>query len=91
MAPFLAKILVESGNEVPDFLEEFKPEEGAPLDFDDDSGDEENEPVQENGTAEDDGADGEDWGGAPATDAAVPAPADDSWGGSNNAHATAAW
>lgn len=37
MAPFLAKILTENGQEVPDFLEEYKPAEGAVIDFEDES------------------------------------------------------
>lgn len=92
MAPFLAKILVESGNEVPDFLEEFKPEAGAPIDFDDDSDDEEEEPVQANGAGEVD-ADGDEWGGAPAVDAGKPAAvADDSWGAqANGSGPVASW
>lgn len=60
MAEFLAKILVESGNDVPDFLEEHKPEAGAPLDFDDDSGVEENAPMEVNG-GEQDESEGEGW------------------------------
>ena len=75
LAPFLAKILVENGWEVPDFLEEYKPTEGKELDFNDDSGDEENEPVggatQVNG--DDDGA----WGAGPAQAAPV---VEEAWG-----------
>jgi len=67
MAPFLAKILVETGNAVPDFLEQFKPAVDEPIDFDDDSGDEENDALvadQTNGDA------GDAWG-ATETDTAV--------------------
>lgn len=41
LAPFLAKILIENGQEVPDFLESYKPADGEPLDFEDASEDEE--------------------------------------------------
>ncbi len=81
MAPFLAKILVENKWDVPDFLEEYKPAEGEELDFNDDSGDEENEPL--NGAAEANGGDNA-WGGAPAQAAA---PAEDAWGSAGNAAA----
>ena len=69
LAPFLAKILVENNWEVPDFLEEYKPTEGEELDFNDASGDEENETVPGDGqtTSEDSGA----WGSA-AEPAAAP-------------------
>ena len=74
MAPFLAKILVENKWEVPDFLEEYKPADGAELNFEDDSGDEENEPL--NGAGQTNSGDGDSWG-APSTEA--PAPVEDSW------------
>ena len=37
LAPSLVKVLLECSQEVPDFLQEHIPEEGAPLDFDDDT------------------------------------------------------
>lgn len=86
MAPFLAKILVESGNQVPDFLQEYKPGEGMPIDFDDDSGNEENEPAHANGAAEDDEEGG--WGNGPVP--AAPIAADDSWGASTTAQTNGA-
>lgn len=87
MAPFLAKILVESGNQVPDFLQEYKPEDGVPLDFDDNS-DVEAEPVQSNGAAEDDSAE-EGCGAAPVV--AAPVAADNSWGESNATQGNGGW
>lgn len=99
MAPFLAKILVENGWDVPDFLEEYKPADTADLDFDDDSGDEENEPVNGAGPADDawgagdTGASSEEaWGsGGGAASAPAPAPAEDAWGTRNNAAAGGGW
>lgn len=87
LAPFLAKILVESGNEVPDFLQEYKPEDGAPLDFDDDSADE-NEPAEANGNGAIDDTDDAGWGGASAV--AAPVATDQSWGGKNAAQGNGA-
>lgn len=79
LAPFLAKILVENKQPVPDFLEDFKPPENEPLDFDDDSGDEENVNV---GTAADaNGSNGDAWGSAaPQTTA----PLNAGWGPASN-------
>lgn len=37
IAEALTKVLMETGNEVPDFLEGYKPTDGEQLDFDDDS------------------------------------------------------
>ena len=36
LAPMLVKLLLETGQQIPDFLEEFKPEEGKELDFEED-------------------------------------------------------
>lgn len=73
MASFLAKILVENGQAVPDFLDEYKPPENEELNFDDDSGDEENEPIAVAGGA---GGNGDAWGADPV----VAAPVEDAWG-----------
>ena len=83
MAPFLAKILIENKQEVPDFLDAHKPAEGEALDFHDNSED------------EDDGGDtgvvggGNDdagWGGlATVTAAAVTPVVEEAWGSTNNA------
>ena len=50
MAPFLAKILTENGQEVPDFLEEYKPAEGAVIDFEDESDNEKEEEEEDGAT-----------------------------------------
>jgi ATP-dependent RNA helicase DDX3X len=87
MAEFLVKILVECSQPVPEFLESYKPA-GQELDFDDDSGAEEEEPSG--------GATGEAWGAGGDTgsdtggDAAPAAPAQDAWG-SNDGAAGGEW
>jgi ATP-dependent RNA helicase DDX3X len=43
IAEDLIKILLECGQQIPDFLEDRKPTEGEPLVFDDDSGDDDEE------------------------------------------------
>lgn len=59
LAQGLVNTLVECGIEVPDFLDHLKPEEGAEVDFEDDSD------VEEEAEAEgEQGADGEADGGA---------------------------
>lgn len=84
MAPFLAKILVESGNNVPDFLDEYKPADDAPLDFDDDSAAEDDVAQVE---VEDTGAgDGDAWGSGQAHGSTNAA--DDVWGGSASGNTT---
>lgn len=71
LAPFLAKILVENKWQVPDFLEEYKPADDVELDFNDDSGDEENEPADGSGPAAD------AWGAGDGDAATAP---DEAWG-----------
>lgn len=83
MAPFLAKILVENKWDVPDFLEEYKPAEDQELDFEDESGDEENEPMD--GVEQANGAD-DAWGSAPAQPTA---PVEDAWGSGGKANGVA--
>lgn len=72
IAEDLVKILVESKQEVPGFLEQYKPENAEAIDFEDDS------------DAEDEagGADADPWGGASAGDAwgASDTPGADAWG-----------
>ena len=63
LADELVKILLECGYDVPDFLEDKKPQQDQPLTFDDNSGDE------EEAEAEAEGADA--WGGAGDTNGAV--------------------
>lgn len=100
LAEVLTKTLMETGQNVPDFLEEHKPEEGASLKFEADS-DCEDEEVGKSGS----GAGGGNWGtpaqdapvtaaaggwGAPAA-AASTAPADDGWGSTPATNSGAAW
>ena len=67
LAPMLVKILMETDQDIPDFLEQYKPEEGVELNFD-----EANEVVGDSGEGGGDwGAEGNDNGG------------DDSWGETN--------
>ena len=49
LAPMLVKILMETNQDIPDFLEQFKPEEGAELDF------EEADEMAVEGTGEEEG------------------------------------
>ena len=70
MADFLVKILMECGQNVPDFLEHLKPADEK-IDFDDDSGDEEEEEAGAGGDA------GDSWGAGGG--GAAPAPAQDAW------------
>lgn len=69
LAPALVKLLLENGQEVPDFLEEFKPEEGKELNFD--------EEEEEFAGGEDFGGGGGEWG--------APEEGGDAWGGGDNA------
>jgi len=72
IAEDLVKVLVESKQEVPEFLEQYKPADAEAIDFDDDS-----EGEDESGANADD-----PWGAAPEGDAwgASDTPADDAWG-----------
>ena len=62
IAEALTKILVESNFEVPDFLEQYKPEEEGKLEFDDDT-DEEGEAEGDGFGASNSGTNGETNGG----------------------------
>ncbi|KAL8873133.1 MAG: hypothetical protein Q9174_001349 [Haloplaca sp. 1 TL-2023] len=75
IAEDLVKLLLESKQEIPDFLEDVKPEDGK-LEFDDDSGAEEEE------EAAGDSLGGGGWGGDEA--------ANDAWGAQNDAGTSAA-
>lgn len=66
----LTKLLIETQQDIPDFLESYKPAEGEDLTFDDDT-DEEGEAGEA-----DDG-----WGGGADTNGAAAANGDDGWGG----------
>ena len=76
----MVKILLECGQEIPDFLADQKPAEGEPLVFDDDSGadDDEEESTGDRGDA---GADGGDAGNGGGGDS-------DTWGSVNPVAAT---
>ncbi|EXJ81195.1 hypothetical protein A1O3_07485 [Capronia epimyces CBS 606.96] len=88
LGPFLTKILIECGQEVPDFLQQFKPEGGV-LNFE-----EEEEPDMDaadagNGAeggawgAGDDNAEAA-WGSGGETNVAAAPPAEEGWGASND-------
>ena len=85
MRDFLVKILTEAGQELPDFWDEFKPaDEQAALDFNDDSGAEEEEAEQVNGGT------GDAWGNS-----GVVNDSNDAWGAGTTvapvAHAADVW
>jgi len=82
LAPDLVKLLLENQQPIPDFLEQYKPEECAAIDWDDASLDgEDAEDAGENGDAGDAGdAGGGGWGNESGASAAEPATADDGWG-----------
>lgn len=50
MAQFLVNILTECGQEVPDFLSQYKVEDAGAIDFNDDSGVEENDELADKET-----------------------------------------
>ncbi len=78
IADALTKLLVETKQEVPAFLEGYKPEEGEDIKFDDDTDE------------EGDAADGEDAWGEGGDNAPAAATTDDAWGeGGDNAAAAA--
>lgn len=79
LAEGLAKLLVETGQEVPDFLESFKPEDAANIDFDDDTDNEGEEASGDDGGANGaaNGSSGDAWGAPVSTKA--DAPSDDAW------------
>ena len=86
MGPFLTKILMECGQEVPEFLQHFKPEDGV-LNFDE-------EEELEDGAMENtaDGQDGGDaWGGGDTNDTVNVG--GDAWGATNSSASgpTEAW
>ena len=64
IAEDLVKILLETKQPVPDFLEQWKPEDENAMDFNDDS--------DEEGVEEDNANPGDAWGAGPSTAAAVP-------------------
>ncbi|EAW09311.1 DEAD/DEAH box helicase [Aspergillus clavatus NRRL 1] len=74
LAPDLVKILIESAQKIPDFLESYKPADDV-VKFDDDTDDEgaENETVNDNNDT------GTVWAGIPMESSDEPAPAGDGW------------
>lgn len=81
MAPFLAKILTENNQEVPDFLEQYKPADGEVLDFEDASEDEGKEGNAEAGTAAGtNGGEPDAWGTAETPVVAQREPREEAWG-----------
>ncbi len=81
MAEDLVKVLLESNQEVPDFLADKKPEDGEELKFDDDSEEDDEDTADDGDAAAAWGAGGGDaWGGGDndaAAASAAPAPADE--------------
>ena len=80
LAEGLVKILMETNQEVPDFLENFKPEDTTNIDFDDDT-DNEGEETETDGGASKGAADessGDAWGATASSKA--DAPSADAWG-----------
>ena len=100
IAEDLVRLLLETKQEIPDFLESYKPEDTENLEFNDDTDDEDETTAEAGATAS-----GEGWGAAAAaipatgdvwgTPAAAPtaeAEADEGWGSSSkSAPAVAAW
>ena len=85
IADALIKILLECGQEVPDFLADKIPEEGEPLTFDDESGDEDDEAADSAGNGDANGG-GDAWGSAEPVPVVVEN--NDSWATNNK---TDAW
>lgn len=79
MAPFLTKILMETGQQVPDFLESFKPASGE-LNFEEEEDDDAVTAFTTGGAKEDNGT----WGAGDATQAATNSPGD-TWGAKGDA------
>lgn len=79
MAPFLAKLLAENSQICPDFLEQYKPTEGEPLDFEDDSEDEDETPGGEVAAV----GGGEAWGGDTVAAVKEESNTGDAWGNGN--------
>ncbi|MCJ1429124.1 hypothetical protein MMC29_007037 [Sticta canariensis] len=77
IAEGLVKILMETKQDVPDFLESFKPEDTTNIDFDDDTDDEAEETETDGGVANDaaNESSGDAWGSSKAD-----APSADAWG-----------
>lgn len=83
MADFLIKTLLECNQPIPDFFQERAPEDAANLDFEDDSGAEEEEEAVGTNSAGDawGSAEGDAWGGGDAAPAAEAPVTEAGWGG----------
>lgn len=80
LAEGLVKILMETKQEIPDFLESFKPEDTTKIDFDDDTDDEGEENGTDGGAANSatNESSGDAWGATASSKAE--APSADAWG-----------
>lgn len=84
LGPFLTKILLECGQEIPDFLQDFKPEGGV-LNFDEEEEPDMDEPAGGNE------AEGDAWGADNGnTGTAENGHTDDAWGSGGDGNAAAA-
>lgn len=86
IAEALVKLLIETGQEVPDFLEAFKPDDMDNIDFDDDTDGEGEETEIDEANGDSNGASGatngtsgDAWGDVPAVPAGSKAEAADTW------------
>lgn len=84
IAEALVRIMLEAQQEIPDFLEQYKPEDVSNLQFGDDSDQE-----GENGDAGDGGDDA--WGGGATNGTAHAEPVNDSWGNGANDQTGGTW
>ena len=93
MADFLVKTLLECRQPVPDFLQDRTPEDAAKLDFNDDSGAEDEEEAETNGAADAWGSGaGDAWGaGTDAGPDAAPASVPEKEGWTGGADAGGSW
>ena len=90
LAEGLVKILKETKQDVPDFLESFKPDDTTNIDFDDDTDDEAEETETDGGVGSDaaNQSSGDAWGATASSKA--DAPSADAWG-SPAAHSKDNW
>lgn len=80
IAEGLVKLLLETNQEIPEFLENFKPTDTANLDFDDDTDNEGEEGANDAGPTAGGVSAGDAWGGPAAPK--VDSPSADAWGAS---------
>ena len=85
IADALTRILLESKQTVPDFLEQHKPEDPDNIDFDDESDNEEDGSVDANGDAAEGTGNDDAWGASDEPAAA------DAWGASEEPAAADTW